>query len=62
MKSVKLLHHYAAWILFVYKMIRIDLQVGVALMYTLLKPLTEQDYNKLGRGISYPNGNSYLPL
>ena len=59
---MKLLHHYAAWILFVYKMVRINLQVGVAPIYTLLKPPIEQDYKKLGRGISYLNENIYLPL
>ena len=41
MKNVKPLHHYATWILFVYKMVRINLQVGVALIYTLLKPPTK---------------------
>ena len=43
-------------------MVRIDLQVGVTLIYTLLKPLTKQDYKKLRKGISYPDGNVYLPL
>ena len=62
MKNMRLIHHYAAWILFVYKMVRINLQAGVARIYILLKPPTEQDYKKLGRGISYPNGNVYLPL
>ena len=62
MKNVRLLHHYTAWILFVCKMIRNNLQVGVALIYTLLKPPTELDYKKLGRGISYSNGTVYLPL
>ena len=33
MKKVKVLHHYAVWILFVCKMVRIDLQVDVALIY-----------------------------
>ena len=62
MKNMNPPHHYAVWILFVCKMVRIDLQVGVALIYTLLKPPTEQDYKKVGRGISYPNGNVYLPI
>ena len=56
------LHHYAAWILFVYKMVRIDLQDNVEFIYTLLKPPTEHDYKKLRRGTSYPNENVYLPL
>ena len=61
-KNMKLLHHYAAWILFVCKMVRIDLQVSVVLICTLLKLPKEQNYKKLRRGISYPNGNVNLPL
>ena len=61
MKNMKYLHHYNAWISLICKMVRIDLQVDVALIYTLLKPPAEQDYKKIRRGMSYPNGNVYLP-
>ena len=43
-------------------MVRTDLQVRVALIYTLLEPPTEQDYKKLGRVISYLKEIVHLPL
>ena len=52
-KDADLFHRHVASLLFASKKARPDIQVCVAFLCTRVKALTEQDYKKLGKVISY---------
>ena len=61
-KNAELFHHHVARLLFASKKTRLDIQVFVAFLCTRVKALTEQDYKKLGKVISYLKETVSLPL
>ena len=52
-KDAKLIHRYAARLLFASKRARLDIQVCIAFLCTRVKAPKEQDYKKLGKVIRY---------
>ena len=61
-KDADLFHCHVARLLFASKRARPDIQVCVAFLCTRVKALTEQDYKKLGKVISYLKETVHLPL
>ena len=61
-KDADLFHCHVARLLFASKRARPDIQVCVAFLCTRVKALTEQDYKKLGRVISYLKETVHLTL
>ena len=61
-KQAELFHWIVARLLFVSKRARPNIQVCVAFLCTRVKSLTEEDYEKLGRVITYLINTIQLPL
>ena len=61
-KDADLFHRHVARLLFASKRARPDIQVCVAILYTRVKALTEQDYKNLDKVISYLKETVHLPL
>ena len=57
-----LFHRHVARLLFASKRAGPDIQVCVTFLCTRVKAPTEQDYNKLGKVISYLKETVHLPL
>ena len=61
-KQAELFHRIVARLLFASKRARPDIQVCVAFLCTRVKSPTEEDYEKLGRVITYLKNTIHLPL